>query len=219
MGLSGLVRPGWPTGWSDYSRGWLVMARPTKPRTSVTATVRLRRPLQPVGVARTETTETHRNQNLHHIIHASRQLSLGISSVIWRGRPWVSSVDTWRGRPTAPVDMAHRTACIHIKYIAYTNKARYIYIYICRNHLILYLFESSCGSDVMDHRIPDGSVHGYFIKLRRPGNHSVLARWNEATSFSREQATVEKKMFNRFVQITTSTSGRGTKFKTELMWV
>ena len=128
MGLSGLVRPGWPTGWSDYSRGWLVMARPTKPRTSVTATVRLRRPLQPVGVARTETTETHRNQNLHHIIHASRQLSQGISSVIWRGRPWVSSVDTWRGRPTAPADMAHRTACIHIKYIAYTNKARYTHI-------------------------------------------------------------------------------------------
>ena len=143
MGLSGLVRPGWPTGWSDYSRGWLVMARPTKPRTSVTATVRLRRPLQPVGVARTETTETHRNQNLHHIIHASRQLSLGISSVIWRGRPWVSSVDTWRGRPTAPVDTAHRTACIHINYIAYTNQADInIYIYMPQsfNSIFVWVF-------------------------------------------------------------------------------
>ena len=34
------------------------------------------------------------------------------------------------GRPTAPVDTAHRTACIHINYIAYTNQADiYIYIY------------------------------------------------------------------------------------------
>jgi hypothetical protein len=31
-----------------------------KPRTSVTATVRLRRPLQPVDDTRTETAETHR---------------------------------------------------------------------------------------------------------------------------------------------------------------
>jgi len=49
----------WPTGWSDFSRVWPESARPTKYRTSVTATVRLRRPLQPEGVTRKGTAETY----------------------------------------------------------------------------------------------------------------------------------------------------------------
>ena len=55
------------------------------------------------------------------------------------------------------------------------------------------------------------------------GGQVTAASWHAEMkllfSFSREQATVEKKMFNGFVQSTTSTSGRGTKFKTELMRV
>ena len=144
---------------------------------------------------------------------ASRQPSLGISSVVtWRGRPWISSVDTWRGRPPAPADTAHRTSCTENctkKYMTPSFNPRSVWVALWQ-----WCNEPSHSRWV-------GALVEAFkvIQLRRPGYSSVLARWNETSPFSREQATVEKKMFNGFVQSTTSTSGRGTKFKTELMRV
>ena len=123
MGLSGLVRPGWPTGWSDYSQGWLV-----------TPTASRRRP-----------DRDHRDTQKPKPSSYNSRLTTAIAGDLLRHmtRSTVSLIRRHMTRTTHSSSWHGTQNCLHTHKLYSVHKSsRYIYIYMPQsfNSIFVWVF-------------------------------------------------------------------------------